>query len=384
MKRLAIIGASYLQRPLVEKAKEMGLYTLCFAWEDGAVCKDLVDEFYPISIVEKELILAVCQEKQIDGICTIASDVAAPTVAYVANKMGLVGNDYEAAVRANNKFAMREAFMKADVPCPQYTCVRSVEEGLSVSWIQDTLAHNRERVGEGALIVKPTDRSGSLGVTKVERWEDLQPAIELALDKSFKHEAMVEEFIDGREISVEFISYQGTHYPLQITDKETTETPHFVELAHHQPSTLSQELYDRIYAITDRALTALGLTNGASHSEYRITKDGRIAVMEIGGRMGGDFIGSDLVRLSTGYDFVKGVIDVALGQFDRPQLTCHCKSGVYFLCEQTKALLPKLQDIIECPAKYPDVIKAEITNPLLRSVTCSADRSGYYIYQIIN
>ena len=92
MQKLAIIGASYLQLPLVKKAKEMGVYTLCFAWENGAVCKDVADEFYPISIVEKEQILAVCLEKQIDGICTIASDVAAPTVAYVAEMMGLPGN----------------------------------------------------------------------------------------------------------------------------------------------------------------------------------------------------------------------------------------------------------------------------------------------------
>ena len=65
MKKLAIIGASYLQKPLVEKAKEMGLYTICFAWADGAVCADVADKFYPISIVEKEKILAICKEEQI-------------------------------------------------------------------------------------------------------------------------------------------------------------------------------------------------------------------------------------------------------------------------------------------------------------------------------
>ena len=123
MKKLAIIGASYLQEPLVRKAKEMGLYTICFAWADGATCAEICDKFYDISIVEKEQILKVCQEEKIDGICTIASDVAAPTVAYVANAMGLVGNDYEAAVRANNKYLMRNAFMKAGVPCPKYMMV---------------------------------------------------------------------------------------------------------------------------------------------------------------------------------------------------------------------------------------------------------------------
>lgn len=370
MKTLAVIGASYLQRPLVEKAKEMGLHVLCFAWRDGAVCEPLADEFYPISIVEKEQIMEICQQKKIDGICTIASDVAAPTVAYVAEKMGLVGNSYEAAVRANNKFAMRDAFMKAGVPCPQYTMVDDIKAVTlnSKFSILNSLSF--------PLIVKPTDRSGSLGVTKVTSEDDLLAAVEKALDCSFKHQAMVEEFIEGREISVEFISYRGTHYPLTITDKVTTEAPHFVELEHHQPSTLTPAQYEEIYTITRSALDALGVTDGASHSEYKITKDGRICIMEIGARMGGDFIGSDLVRLSTGYDFVRGVIDVALGQFEPPVITAHNHAGVYFLCRETEHLLPCFQH----PELFKEIVQCEITDTNLNSVTRSADRSGYLIY----
>lgn len=363
MQKLAIIGASYLQLPLVKKAKELGLYTICFAWAEGAVCKDEADEFYPISIVEKEQILSVCQAKQIDGICTIASDVAAPTVAYVAEKMGLVGNSYQAALKANNKYLMRQAFSAASVPCPAFQKVTSVE--------QLELTHLRLPV-----IVKPTDRSGSLGIEKVERKEDLFGAIENALNFSFKHEAIIEEYVEGREISVEFISNRGVHYPLQITDKVTTEAPHFVELEHHQPAELTANLYCEIYDLTRKALDALGVTDGASHSEYKITEDGRIYVMEIGARMGGDFIGSDLVQLSTGYDFLKGVVDVALGWFEEPVFGKSHRAGVYFLCEETK----RLQDIIK-ESSLPQIVRAEITDSTLHKVTCSADRSGYLIYQ---
>lgn len=363
MLKLAIIGASYLQLPLVKKAKELGLHTICFAWADGAVCKDEADEFYPISIVEKEQILSICREKQIDGICTIASDVAAPTVAYIAEKMGLVGNSYVVARRANNKYLMRQAFSVAEIPCPAYNKITSYEQ------------LNIEAFGL-PLIVKPTDRSGSLGITKVEKFEDLHDAVETALHCSFKHEAIVEEYIEGREISVEFISYQGKHYPLQITDKVTTGAPHFVELEHHQPADLSEEQYAQIYDLTKRALDALGVTNGASHSEYKITEDGKIYVMETGARMGGDFIGSDLVQLSTGYDFLKGVIDVALGNFEEPVFgERHC-AGIYFLCEETK----HLQTIIK-ESKIPQIVRAEITDEVLRPVKCSADRSGYLIYR---
>jgi len=366
MKTLAIIGASYLQLPLAKKAKEMGLRTICFAWAEGAVCKEEVDVFYPISIVEKEQILEICAQEQIAGICTIASDVAAPTVAYVAEKMGLIGNSYECALRANNKYLMRQAFTKAGVPCPQYWCLTD----------QSPL-HLTPYTSHLPLIVKPSDRSGSLGVTKVEKEEDLLPAIKAAQDYSFKHEAMVEQFIEGREISVEFISYKGVHYPLQITDKVTTEAPHFVELAHHQPADLSKAQFDEIYDLTKRALTALGVTNGASHSEYRITKDGKIYVMEIGARMGGDFIGAAMVQLSTGYDFVKGVIEVALGEFGEPVFGEPKHSGVLFVSEETKQLMP----ILESWQKYPELVAGEISNPGLRTIQCSADRTGYVIYQ---
>lgn len=365
---LAIIGASYLQRPLIEKAQTMGLRTICFAWAEGAVCKDIVDVFYPISIVEKEQILAICQQEHIDGICTIASDVAAPTVAYIAEKMGLVGNSYEASLRANNKWLMRQAFTKAGIPCPKFYCFSQLNDDILASvWRNMDLP----------LIVKPSDRSGSLNVMKVCEWEDLPIAIIQAQNVSFKHEAMVEEFIEGREISVEFISYQGKHYPLQITDKVTTGAPHFVELEHHQPSTLSTETYATIYTITEHALDSLGITNGASHAEYKITDDGRIYVMEIGARMGGDFIGSDLVQLSTGYDFVKGVIDVALGNFEEPKLTANANSGVYFL----SAASPQVADYIQHAQRYHAVVKAEQTDTELHDITCSAERSGYFIYK---
>ena len=365
MKTIAVIGASYLQKPLVEKAKEMGLHVICFAWADGAVCAEIADEFFPISIVEKEEILKICQKKKIDGICTIASDVAAPTVAYVAEKMGLPGNPCEAAVRANNKYLMREAFIKAGVPCPLYHMVSDTTEFGSIN----NLAY--------PLIVKPSDRSGSLGVMLVSSEDQLATAVESALGFSFKHQAMVEEYISGREISVEFISYKGIHYPLTITDKVTTEAPHFVELEHHQPAQLSEEEYNEIYAITCKALDALGITDGASHSEYKITDKGRICIMEIGARMGGDFIGSDLVQLSTGYDFVKGVIEVALGSFETPEFPFHKYAGVYFLCKETEYLRPVFDGI----EKHPEIVKSEINNKELKSVACSADRSGYMIYQ---
>lgn len=362
--KLAIIGASYLQMPIVKKAKEMGLETICFAWEEGAVCKDVADKFYPISIIEKDTILKKCQEIDINGITTIASDTAVLTVNYVASRMGLISNPNEYSETTTNKYLMRQCFMENNVPSPNFALV-------------DDNNHYQIKGFKFPLIVKPTDRSGSRGVEKILDPVQLEDAIIRAQKESFEHKAIIEEFVTGREISVESISYKGEHYILQITDKVTTGAPFFVELEHHQPSTLPDDIKDEIQAIVKHALDALHIQYGASHSELKITEDGDIRVIEIGARMGGDFIGSDLVRLSTGYDFLKGVIEVALGEFEEPQLTENNCSGVYFLCKETEAILP----MIEHASGYPEIVRAEVTDTILRNIECSADRSGYFIYQ---
>lgn len=363
-KRLAIIGASYLQLPLVKKAKDMGLETICFAWEEGAVCKDVCDHFYPISIVDKEAILKACQEMGVDGVTTIASDTAVVTVNYIASHMGLISNPDEYSETTTNKYLMRQCFMDNDVPSPKYALV-------------DDDNHYQITGFKFPLIVKPTDRSGSRGVEKVLDPVQLEEAILRARKESFENKAIIEEFVTGGEISVESISYKGEHNILQITDKVTTGAPFFVELEHHQPSSLPDDIKDKVTGIVRHALDALHIEYGASHSELKITEDGDIKVIEIGARMGGDFIGSDLVRLSTGYDFLKGVIEVALGDFHEPQISEHSYSGVYFLSEETR----NLKSIIENWKNYPEIVEAEITDSQLHHIECSGDRSGYFIYQ---
>lgn len=350
--------------PLVLKAKEMGVESICFAWEEGAVCKDVCDQFYPISTVDKDAILKICQEIKIDGITTIASDVAVLTVNYVAEKMGLIGNPDKYSETATNKYLMRQCFMAHNVPSPKFC----LTDG-SIPGIANTFRY--------PVIVKPTDRSGSRGVEKVEEANELQAAIERACNESFQKKAVIEEFVEGREISVESISYKGKHNILQITDKVTTEAPFFVELEHHQPSTLPDDIKKRVKEIVLNALDSLHIQYGASHAELKITKDGDIRVIEIGARMGGDFIGSDLVKLSTGYDFLRGVIEVALGDFEEPRFTEQKCSGVFFLCKETENIL----SIIQNAYKYPEIIRAEVTDPILRNIEQSADRSGYFIYQ---
>ena len=365
MRRIAIIGASYLQIPLVVKAAEMGVETHCFAWEDGAVCKDIADYFYPISILEKESILKICQQINIDGITTIASDAAVLTVCFVAEQMGLTGNPLKDALVTTDKYQMRKRFAEFSVNSPKFVIG---EHGYSVSGFRYP------------LIVKPTDRSGSRGVLKVRSLEELPDAVKRACAESFAQKAIIEEYIAGSEVSVESISWQGKHYILAITDKVTTGEPYFVELEHHQPSFLPDTIQQKIKTETLKVLTALNIMYGASHSEFKITESGDVFAIEVGARMGGDFIGSHLVKLSIGYDFVKAVIDIALGSFEEPIVHNQNSSGVYFLSKETDRLL----SVINSDELPKDIVELKITNPRIYNVECSADRSGYLIYQSRN
>ena len=360
-KKLAIIGASYLQLPLVERAKKTGIETHCFAWSEGAICKEIADFFYSISILEKDDILQKCIDIKIDGITTIATDMAVPTICYVAEKMNLVSNSFISSLASTNKNEMRNAFKNGNCSIPKF-----IEANNNEVNIKDF---------KFPLVVKPVDRSGSRGVTKVLFESQLPEAINYAISESFCKKAIVEEYIDGVEVSVESISWKGQHTILAITDKVTTGAPHFVELAHHQPSNLSVEIQNKIKVETIKCINALEINYGASHSEFKITPDGEVFVIEVGARMGGDFIGSHLVELSTGYDFLQGVINISLGKYEAPILESNNFSGVYFLCKETEHILPYFSQ------ENNFVIQKEIQNSNLKNITNSNDRSGYLIYQ---
>lgn len=360
--KLAIIGASYLQIPLVIRAKKMGIETHCFAWEDGAVCKDVCDFFYPVSVLDKEEILRICKRIEITGITTIATDIAIPTICFVAKRLNLISNSIPVSLNATDKGKMRNQFRKHNVLSPKHI----VLERYSVDSFE-TLSF--------PLIVKPIDRSGSRGINKVHNYSELEKGINLALSESMSKTAIVEEFIEGEEVSVESISWKGNHYILAVTDKFTTGEPNFVELAHHQPSHFINEGFDIIKDTTIKSLDSLGIENGAAHTELKIDNEGNVFVIEVGARMGGDFIGSHLVELSTGYDFLEAVILVALNRFEIPIISHRQYAGVYFLCEETKNILPYFYRENEFD------VEKKINNEELKSIKNSNDRSGFLIYK---
>ena len=362
MRKLAIIGASYLQVPLIEKAKSMGLETHVFAWKVGDIGEKLADYFYPISIMEKEKILEKCTEIGIDGVCSIASDLAVVTVNYVAEHMGLIGNGEESTFLSTNKHNMRLAFEKRHDPSPRSIMVHKISD------IKEELVF--------PVIVKPLDRSGSRGISKVNSREELRKAIENAENEGFIKEALIEEFVDGREYSVECISYKGKHSMLAVTLKYTTGNPHFIETGHLQPAPIDKELNDKIRSVIFHALDTLKISYGASHSEIKIDDNNRITLIEIGARMGGDHIGSILVRNSTGIDYVKAVVDIALG--NKPDLSkTEEKSsvGIHYICNRQDLEVYKI--VKEEHPEY--IINEDVPDDIKGEVLDSSSRFGYFI-----
>ena len=360
-KILAIICAGGSQLPLVNKAKEMGIETHCFAWdkEGYSKCKGIADYFHPISILEKEQILEKCKDIEIDGVTSVNNDYAVPTVAFVAQGMGLTGNRYEDMLIPGNKFTMRQAFSRNGVKSPQFVYANEESDLTDFQF---------------PVIVKPVDRRSSIGVIKVERKEDLQAAIQQAIELSYCKEAIIEEFITGVEASVDTISYHGKHYFLGTKDNEYIKwEDHFLLLSKHYPSRLSPEIQEKMKVETIKVLDAINFRNGASNTQFIITKDGEVFSLEITPRLPGNRTHTNII-LSTGYDIIKGVIDVALDQFEEPVFTDNKYSGLCYLCKETEWA----KQVIENKENDSDIVEAAFYG---KDEPLYGGRSGYFIYQ---
>ena len=261
MVRLAVIGANAPLTPFYRQAKAHGCYVIGIAWAEGAVCKQYCDKFYPISFKEKDEVLRVCREEKIDGITSFSLESALPTVVYVAQAMGLVSNTEECIRLTETKFAQRQAFEKNGIPTPEYHLIQSKKELNVMS-------------ANYPVIVKPVDSGGSQGITKVVAPEGIEAAYRVAAECSRTGRVIVEEFIDGREFSVEALSHNGKHYILQITDKVTSGAPHFIEMQHHQPADITLEQANCIKETVEKALTALKIENSPSHTEIKLNSRG--------------------------------------------------------------------------------------------------------------
>lgn len=300
MKRLLIIGASVLQVPAIRKAKEMGLYVAVADYNPNAVGIPLADEYYNVSTIDEEGVYQAAKAFRADGIVTLATDMPMRSLSYACEKMGLVGLAYDSSIRATDKGEMIKTFEKAGVEHPWYQIVECGKKPEKGSYTFP-------------LITKPTDNSGSRGVMLVHNEVELTEALNYSSENGRCGDVILEEYMQGPEVSVEVMVKDGVAHVLQITDKLTTGAPHFVEMGHSQPSRLPKITQEAISNLARRAAISIGIKNGPAHVEIIVTENGP-KMVELGARMGGDCITTHLVPLSTGIDMVGNTIRIALGE----------------------------------------------------------------------
>lgn len=358
-KILAIIGAGFAAVPIIEKAHELGLKVLAFARQQS-YAQEIVDFFIEENDFDVEFMACKCREFEVDGIMA-TSEITTEVAAHLAAVLNLPGNSIKGGFAGKNKFEMRKRVASVNSICQPH--FELYQEGKEYSL---------------PIIVKSVDSCGKRGVSLVKREEDFEDALITARDNSSDGSVLIEEYLEGgKEYSIECLSIEQIHQIVQYTEKDSSGPPHFVELGHHQPANLSNEIKERINLAVSEVLDVLGLTCGMAHLELKIIND-ELYFIEVGARGGGDHISDILTPLSTGFDYIKAAVLCAMGDYI-PQEICHKSfSGIYFHCKQNEYLKSLFEE-----AKVSDwCVKNTIKENEYIEVSgnVEASNSGYFIY----
>jgi carbamoyl-phosphate synthase large subunit len=365
-KSILIFGAGKLQKSIIEQAKLMGLYTIAIDPDPNAICKSIVDSFDVIDGNNYEKTFEVAKKNNIVGIVTSATDKPLLMMARIARALGLPFYSTKTAIISTDKFLMKKAFIKGNIPCANGKLISSNEE------ISDFCF---------PVIIKPRDNSGSRGVIYCSNKDEVEKTFTEVKQYTKKDSILVEEYIEGKEYSIESLHYNGKSEVIQYTEKITTPHPYNVELGHIQPANLSLDTKEKINQIISKIGVCLNFKNCASHTELIINSKG-IFVIETSPRLGGDFITSDLVPLSTGINMEKQLLNIAINNvFEKSKITNNNSAVLFFdllnkntNINQLKFELEKKENNISSFEFYfSDLSK-------LPKITSSLNRHGHVIF----
>ena len=372
MKKIMVLAAGLLQIDVIEKAKSMGYYVLAVDGNPKAPGFNVADKAICADIVNEETMLKIARDEHVDGVIHPCSEVSMAVMGRINDELGLSGISCEQAICATNKHLMRKAFEKGNAPSPKSILAQDAEDAWS----------RLQNEFDTDAILKPSRNSGSRGIAKVSRnmdKGDFIRAYDEALSESRDHSVLIEQFIEGPEFSIEMIVWQGEIHVLTVTDKKTTGAPHFVELGHNQPSCFSDTDVETLKAAAVAGVRALGVNNCACHAEAKLM-NGKAYLMEVGARLGGDFISTELTHLSTGIDMVAAAIDVALGV--EPDLSAKeepkCVCIRYFCPKPGKLVSISNTEVLNNPHVYLWEIYPK-EGDVIPAVTSSLCRSGHVI-----
>lgn len=366
MKKVLIFGCGELQRSIILRAKKMGLYTVGIDPCEDATCRGDVDAFEVVGGQDYEGTCAVVEKYGIDAIVTAATDKPLVMMARIAEKYGFPFYSIETAQWSTDKFQMKQRFELGDVPHAKGRLVKSVDE-------TDDMVY--------PVIVKPRDNSGSRGVKLCRTKEELTASMREAFEVSKLDTVLVEEYIEGPEYSIEGLHYNGKDEVIQFTEKKTTEFPYNVELGHKQPANLTDENKSAICDIVSKIGKALKFENCPSHTELKINERG-IFVIETSPRLGGDYITSTLVPLSTGINMEDQLLHIALGEkVDTTSGRFNKASGVCFFCLPEGVLVAdttRTNEILALPGVHNFELKLH-KGDKVNQITSSLNRYGQVI-----
>lgn len=304
MKKIMMLGGNYFQMTATKAAKDLGHYVISVDYLPDNPAHKLADEYHNVSTVDKEAVLKLAQELKIDGIVSYASDVSAPTAAYVAEKMGLPTNPYESVMILTHKDLFRPFLIEHGFNSPKSKGFADLSEALEFF----------KTLGKPAM-VKPSDSNGSKGATRVDDEADFEAAFNKAMSFSRQKIVIVEEFLirDGHQIAGDgfivngelvFAGFMSEHF-----DKLCNP---LVPIGESYPSYLSDELKAKAKAEIDRLMKLLGMRFGAINMDFIVDSKGDVYIIEIGPRNGGNLI-TDVIREASGVDLAKCTVQAALG-----------------------------------------------------------------------
>ena len=366
-KSILVFGCGELQQSIIGRAHKKGLFVVGIDPCTDAFCKNDVDAFEIVGGQDFEGTCAVVEKYDIDAIVTAATDKPLVMMARIAEKYGFPFFSVDTARWSTDKYQMKQRFLEGGVPCAKGRLVKSVEETDDMVF---------------PVIVKPRDNSGSRGVKLCRTREELVASMTEALEYSKLDSVLVEEFIEGQEYSIEALHYDGKSEVIQFTEKKTTEFPYNVELGHKQPANLTDEQKDAIREIVCEINEVLRFENCSSHTELKINERG-IFVIETSPRLGGDYITSTLVPLSTGINMEDQLLNIALGEsVDTKTGRIDRASGVVFFRFPEGRVRSINKSVLESVSNRPEVVFVDLklrNGDRVPIITSSLNRYGEYV-----
>lgn len=342
MKKLLMLGGGFLQKYVIRKAKTLGYYVLCLDADPNAVGFAIADEHAVINIVDEEACLAYARDKQVDGVLTAATDFSVLTMSRIAEELHLPGINYQSAKVIKNKALVRKRLFEANADDTGISY-----EIDSVDDIADILPKIKFPV-----MMKPVDGSGSRGASKVEKTEDFVKAAVFAMNGSITHRAVAEPFIEGKEYGVESFVDNGVIHVLGVMQKDMTLPPYYAELGHAIPSGLTPELETKVKSCVYRAIFALGVNHGSVNMDLLITNEGNVHIVDVGARMGGNLIGSHIIPMGTGIDYMGNMIRAAVGDATNWKPEWQPKPVATKLLALIPGIIKKLPNFDQIAAEY--------------------------------